>query len=160
MKKLLFIVLFFIWLNNTFALEVEYLNPVWWDMIYKPLIFWPVSWDYAVRIFSNTQSATQFCLQNGWTYVSHAWVSISTWQYLYFWWSWIKTTVSSVLSSVICDIPEPEIITTYEITDKNDWINKKIFSEDFIKDYFAFIFWLFAIVIVVFFILAILRLKK
>ncbi len=160
MKKLLFIVLFFIWLNNTFAWEVEFLTPVWWDMAYKPSIFWPFSWDYWFRIINNTQSATQFCLQNNGTYISHAWTSITTWQYLYFSSSWMKTTSSSVLSSVVCNIPEPEIITTYEIIDKNDWINKKIFDENFIKNYYSLIFWVFSIIIVVFFILALLRLKK
>lgn len=160
MKKLLFIVLFFIWLNNTFAWEVIYNNPVGSDMTYRPTIFWPDSSLLTYRIFDNTQNATQFCLQNGGTYISHSWESIEINQYLYFSSNWLTTTASNVLSVVVCDIPEPEIVTTYEIIDKNDWINKTIFDENFIKNYYSFIFWVFSIIIIVFFILALLRLKK
>lgn len=129
-RIILFLSIFFSALNFSYASEIIYTNPVWGDMLYRPAIFGPQANDLTFRIFNNTQNATQFCLQNGWTYVSHDGAAITTWQYLYFSNSWIKTTVNNVLTTVVCDIPEPEIQT---IIDSDPWINKSVFDEETIR---------------------------
>lgn len=131
MKKFFWLIFFLIfWINQAFAGEIIYTDPVGSDMNYRPAIFWPTADKLTYRIHTNTQNATQFCLQNGGSYVSHAGTSVPLAQYLYFSSNWLLTNSTNILTTVVCDIPEPEIQT---IIDTNPWINKEIFDQDTIN---------------------------
>jgi len=142
MKKIIKYILlwfFLLWINQTYAELVSFENPIWNDISYKPEFLWPSNMYLLYNILADEWEivATQFCIQNSWTYVSsNYYQDTNEVSWITFNWIWQNISWYYIYDLIICDINSWNNI--YEIVDKQDWINKKIFTKEELSQIFQF----------------------